>query len=54
MTPAAFRAVPTDPVLAEGVERFSLPMIPEGPKQRRVIAMDYNLFVRHSDGDRAH
>ncbi len=41
---------PTDPVLAGSVERFSLPMIPEGPKQHRVIAMDYNLFVRHSDG----
>jgi hypothetical protein len=25
-------------------------MIPEGPGARPVIAMDYNLFVRHSDG----
>ena len=25
-------------------------MIPEGPAARRVIAMDYNLFVRHSGG----
>jgi hypothetical protein len=33
-----------------GVERFSLPQIPEGPAARRVIAMDYNLFVRHSGG----
>ena len=33
-----------------GVERFSLPQIPEGPNARRVIAMDYNLFVRHSGG----
>jgi peptidoglycan/xylan/chitin deacetylase (PgdA/CDA1 family) len=41
---------PTEPVLSDGVEQFSLPMIPEGPKQHRVIAMDYNLFVRHSDG----
>lgn len=30
--------------------RFSLPMIPEGPSDRRIIAMDYNLFVRHSGG----
>ena len=30
--------------------RFSLPTIPEGPKSRRIIAMDYNLFVRHSGG----
>lgn len=27
---------------------FSLPMIPEGPKARRILAMDYNLYVRHS------
>ena len=32
------------------VVRFSLPMIPEGPSARPVIAMDYNLFVRHSGG----
>ncbi|MDZ5698888.1 polysaccharide deacetylase [Chelativorans sp. M5D2P16] len=31
-----------------GVTRFSLPMIPEGPRGRRVIAMDYNLYARHS------
>lgn len=31
-----------------GVRRFALPMIPEGPNGRVVIAMDYNLFVRHS------
>ena len=29
---------------------FGLPMVPEGPSSRRVIAMDYNLFVRHSAG----
>jgi hypothetical protein len=33
-----------------GVAHFSLPQIPEGPKARRVIAMDYNLYVRHSGG----
>lgn len=30
--------------------RFGLPLIPEGPQQRPIIAMDYNLFVRHSAG----
>jgi len=32
------------------VARFALPRIPEGPRGRLVIAMDYNLFVRHSGG----
>ncbi|MGD9912568.1 MAG: polysaccharide deacetylase [Rhizobiaceae bacterium] len=40
-------AMPSD---EGGVVRFALPQIPEGPKNRRVIAMDYNLFVRHSGG----
>ncbi|OCW55673.1 polysaccharide deacetylase [Hoeflea olei] len=31
--------------------RFALPLIPEGPHERRVIAMDYNLFVRHSKAE---
>ncbi len=30
--------------------RFALPQIAEGPSGRRIIAMDYNLFVRHSGG----
>ncbi len=30
--------------------KFSLPLIPEGPSDRRIVAMDYNLFVRHSGG----
>jgi hypothetical protein len=30
--------------------RFGLPLIPEGPSQRPIIAMDYNLFIRHSAG----
>src|SRR5690606_402777 len=34
----------------DGVVEFALPMIPAGPKSRRVIAMDYNLYVRHSSG----
>jgi peptidoglycan/xylan/chitin deacetylase (PgdA/CDA1 family) len=41
---------PVGPHSEGGVERFSLPQIPEGPTARRVIAMDYNLFVRHSGG----
>jgi peptidoglycan/xylan/chitin deacetylase (PgdA/CDA1 family) len=32
------------------VAHFALPQIPEGPAARRVIAMDYNLYVRHSGG----
>ncbi|MEO4043511.1 polysaccharide deacetylase [Hoeflea sp. CAU 1731] len=32
------------------VTTFDLPLIPEGPGNRRIIAMDYNLFVRHSGG----
>lgn len=41
---------PVVPDLGQSPARFALPQIPEGPKQRRVIAMDYNLFVRHSGG----
>lgn len=32
----------------EGLMRFALPRIPEGPDERLVIGMDYNLFFRHS------
>jgi len=32
------------------VYTFGLPLIPEGPKARNIVAMDYNLFVRHSMG----
>tara|TARA_R110002020_G_scaffold86731_5_gene214114 strand:- start:7415 stop:8437 length:1023 start_codon:yes stop_codon:yes gene_type:complete len=39
---------PVMPDIAKPVARFALPLIPEGPKGRRIIAMDYNLFVRHS------
>lgn len=38
------------PPTAGPVESFALPMIPEGPTGRPVIAMDYNLYVRHSGG----
>lgn len=41
---------PAEPVFAGGLVRFALPQITEGPSGRRVIAMDYNLFVRHSGG----
>jgi len=33
-----------------GLLRFALPRIPEGPDERLIIGMDYNLFVRHSGG----
>jgi peptidoglycan/xylan/chitin deacetylase (PgdA/CDA1 family) len=33
-----------------GLIRFGLPLIPEGPSNRPIIAMDYNLFIRHSGG----
>lgn len=39
---------PVMPELSGTVARFALPMIPEGPAGKRVIAMDYNLFARHS------
>lgn len=38
------------PKIKSGIARFALPLVPEGPEGRRVIAMDYNLFVRHSGG----
>jgi peptidoglycan/xylan/chitin deacetylase (PgdA/CDA1 family) len=41
---------PVQPTAGDGIMHFSLPLIPEGPKSRPVIAMDYNLYVRHSGG----
>jgi peptidoglycan/xylan/chitin deacetylase (PgdA/CDA1 family) len=41
---------PQMPFERKGVVEFSLPTIPEGPSGRRVVAMDYNLYIRHSDG----
>ncbi|MGU3574638.1 polysaccharide deacetylase [Brucellaceae bacterium C25G] len=35
----------------KGLATFGLPLIPEGPSKRPVIAMDYNLYVRHSKGE---
>jgi peptidoglycan/xylan/chitin deacetylase (PgdA/CDA1 family) len=39
----------TEPKIKNGIVRYALPMIEEGPAQRRIISMDYNLFVRHSN-----
>ena len=41
---------PAAPDFGHPTARFALPLIPEGPKGRRIIAMDYNMFVRHSGG----
>ena len=41
---------PALPVEKAGLSRFGLPLIAEGPSARRIIAMDYNLFIRHSAG----
>ncbi|TIW89313.1 MAG: polysaccharide deacetylase, partial [Mesorhizobium sp.] len=41
---------PARPTASNGIMHFSLPLIPEGPESRPVIAMDYNLYVRHSGG----
>lgn len=41
---------PVQPPTSNGITHFSLPQIPEGPSSRPVIAMDYNLYVRHSGG----
>ena len=44
------------PIAAQnsGIARFALPTLPEGPQGRRIISMDYNLFVRHSGGFERH
>lgn len=39
---------PALPTTSNKITRFSLPLVPEGPKSRPVIAMDYNLYARHS------
>ncbi|MEX3007884.1 polysaccharide deacetylase [Hoeflea sp. TYP-13] len=41
---------PSVPRISNRLSAFDLPLIPEGPRNRRVIAMDYNMFVRHSGG----
>ncbi len=37
---------PAVPVEEAGIVRFGLPLIPEGPREKPIIGMDYNLFVR--------
>lgn len=39
---------PEVPAHHDRVAMFSLPLIPEGSNGRRILAMDYNLYVRHS------
>ncbi|UCI06976.1 polysaccharide deacetylase family protein [Mesorhizobium sp. B1-1-8] len=41
---------PELPPIKSGLTHFALPLIPEGPNAKPVIAMDYNLYVRHSGG----
>lgn len=41
---------PTVPGVSDDLVRFALPLIPEGPSAKPVVAMDYNLYVRHSRG----
>lgn len=41
---------PALPEESGSLARFGLPLIAEGPSQRPIIGMDYNLFVRHSAG----
>lgn len=48
--PQAPAAGPVAGPAAGKVDIFALPMIPEGPRRKPVIAMDYNLYVRHSGG----
>lgn len=42
---------PKLPDMTSDVVQFALPLIPEGPSKRRIIAMDYNLYVRHSKAE---
>ncbi|MDR9805057.1 polysaccharide deacetylase [Rhizobium hidalgonense] len=42
---------PAMPAEEDGIIRFGLPLIPEGPNEKPIIGMDYNLFVRHSKGE---
>lgn len=41
---------PALPVSTGALARFALPLIAEGPSGKPVLAMDYNLYVRHSRG----
>ncbi|MBB3452101.1 peptidoglycan/xylan/chitin deacetylase (PgdA/CDA1 family) [Rhizobium sp. BK313] len=41
---------PMLPQVVDGIYRFGLPLIPEGPDHHLVIGMDYNFYVHHSKG----
>lgn len=41
---------PEEPKFDGQFASFGLPLIPEGPSQRLIVGMDYNLYVRHSKG----
>ena len=41
---------PAAPLTGGPLARFALPQIAEGPRAKPVVAMDYNLYVRHSGG----
>ncbi|MCF1433570.1 polysaccharide deacetylase [Agrobacterium vitis] len=41
---------PQEPEQDGNLTRFGLPLIAEGPGNRPIIGMDYNMFVRHSAG----
>jgi peptidoglycan/xylan/chitin deacetylase (PgdA/CDA1 family) len=41
---------PALPQKVDGLYRFGLPLIPEGPDHHLVIGMDYNLYIHHSKG----
>ncbi|MBV2142487.1 polysaccharide deacetylase [Falsochrobactrum sp. TDYN1] len=50
---SAVTSGPERPHISGGFASFGLPLIPEGPSQRPIIGMDYNLYVRHSKGKEA-
>lgn len=47
---SAVTRAPQAPAMEAGFASFGLPLIPEGPSGRPIVAMDYNLYVRHSRG----
>ncbi|PWL19166.1 polysaccharide deacetylase [Falsochrobactrum shanghaiense] len=50
---SAVTSGPEHPKISGSFASFGLPLIPEGPSQRPIIGMDYNLYVRHSKGKEA-
>lgn len=41
---------PEKPIIDGEFASFGLPLIPEGPSAKPIVAMDYNLYMRHSRG----